>query len=276
MSLTSIATYIYTVLLKQKHIRRLTNAILLSVVVRESVTIKEGILYLNQKDVVISSALALGVYEPFQIEVFRSLLSSSMTVVDIGANIGLYTVIAAKKAGKVFSFEPESENIALLNKNVRENGLANVQTFQKAVADTEGTQEFFISNNNKGSHSLFTPPDTFEKGTVETISLDAWAAQNHIDNIDLIKIDVQGAEFLVLKGMKKILARHPTILIEYDPDMLASSGGDPINILEDFKSLGYTIHNISETYKKLELVSDIQSLRESLRGRKFTNLLIKH
>ncbi|MEK7500350.1 MAG: FkbM family methyltransferase, partial [Patescibacteria group bacterium] len=77
---------------------------------------------MNQKDVVISSALVLGVYEPFQIEVFRSLVDSGMAVVDIGANVGLYTVIAAKKARKVFSFEPESENFILLNKNVWENG----------------------------------------------------------------------------------------------------------------------------------------------------------
>lgn len=275
MSLTTIATYVYTVLLKQEHVRRFTNAVLLFLV-RKSVNFEEGILYLNQKDVVISSALALGVYEPFQIKVFRSLLESDMTVVDIGANIGLYTVIAAKKAKKVFSFEPESENFILLNKNVRENGFENVATFQKAVADTEGVQEFFISNNNKGSHSLFIPPDTFEKGTVEITSLDTWAAQNDVDKVDLIKIDVQGAELLVLKGMKKILTHHPTIVIEYDPDMLASSGVDPIKILEDFQLLGYTLHDISEANKKLKLVSDVKRLRESLKGRKFTNLLIQY
>lgn len=123
------------------------------------------------------------------------------TVVDIGAQIGSFTVMAGTiaKAGRVISFEPTSLNFPFLKKNVELNRLSNVHVYKKAVASQNGTAEMTLSDTNSGGHSLlteFTPSG--QKETVETISLPSIFSQEKVRVINFLKLDCEGAEYDIL------------------------------------------------------------------------------
>ena len=118
----------------------------------EKISIDEGELLMNRRDVTVCGALSMGMFEMRELESFRNSLKPGMNVVDIGANIGLYTVIAAKKVGengKVFAFEPERENNSLLRKNVEINSFKNVFVSDIALSDSAGERELYLSQDNK-------------------------------------------------------------------------------------------------------------------------------
>lgn len=120
------------------------------------VDIPEGRVIFDRDDPVMSGAISFGKYEPETIALFRSYLKEGMTVVDIGANLGYFTVIAAGlvgPSGKVFSYEPDPHNFALLEKNVSVNGFKNVTNFPVALSDRRGTRELFFGDNQT-THSF--------------------------------------------------------------------------------------------------------------------------
>lgn len=241
MSLAGIAMFVYTVLLKPWPLRWLTNQALLFLI-PASIKLPEGELFLNQKDPVISGALALGVYEPYQLQVFRSLIQDGAEVVDVGANVGLYSLIAAGLGAHVTSFEPEPDNFALLSKNC-----PTATKYQYALADAEGTLELHLSKDNMGKHSFYLSGESI---TVPTKTLDSL-----ITKADLIKIDVEGAEMMVLDGMKSILASKPILMVEYEPESLSKAGYQPTDLLKKLSSYGYSLWNIDEARKELVFVT---------------------
>src|SRR5215470_4584474 len=127
----------YTLLLKPKLLRHLAHRVLLRCIPPE-VTIDGLKLYLNPTDPVLSPAVAFGIYENYEQAVFRKFCKPGAVVVDIGANIGLYTVIAASgvgKNGKVIAIEPHLESYRYLQKTIEANGLNWVQSFNLALGD---------------------------------------------------------------------------------------------------------------------------------------------
>ena len=275
MSLTNIAMFVYTVILKPRPLRLITNKILL-LLIPAQVSLPEGVINLHPNDPVISGALALGVYETYQLDLFRSIVQKGMTVLDIGANVGLYTVIAAKLVGErgvVASFEPEGQNFEILQKNISDNGFKNIRPARMAIADKEGEVTLYLSEGNKGKHSLFKPSDTEGEQVVGTIRMDDWLERNNIGKVDVIKIDIQGAEPLAFAGMQKTLSMRPVLLMEYDPKSIRESGHEPIEMLEMLLSQGYTLYSVEESTKSKKKISDIHSFTYSLRGEKYANLL---
>lgn len=138
-------------------------------------------------------------------------------VVVIGAQIGVYTVLAAKKAyrGKVYSYEPFPESFALLKENVALNHLKNVLVFNTAVSGTSGKKILYVSQSNTGAHSLFPDPGK-RRVEVKTITLDKLISDNKLKAIDLLKIDVEGSEYeIILNSSKNTLARIKRIIMEY-------------------------------------------------------------
>ena len=182
------------------------------------------------------------VYGTWEPEVFRAVTATvkpGMTVIDIGAHIGYYTLLFSKYVGPngyVFSFEPLPGNYALLQKNILLNNLQNVHPLNQAVFLR--TQEIVITvpdeQPNPGSGSMYT-----EKGAkqyhVDAVSLDDYCEKSAI-RPDLLKIDVEGAEYDVLMGAVNTIDRcRPKLLIElhhFDgnlaahpvPDLLTSWG----------------------------------------------------
>jgi FkbM family methyltransferase len=275
MSLTSLAMFVYKVLLKPPPLRWLANRILLMIIPKR-IQLPEGVVNLHPNDPVISGALAFGVYERYQLDVFRSMIQKDMTILDIGANIGLYTVIAAKctgERGKVVSFEPEQENFSILTQNISDNDFKNVKPVRAAVADKEGSLVLYISEGNKGNHSIYKISDTEGEQQVPTVELDSWIENNNIGKVDLIKMDIQGAEPLAFKGMIKTFKTKPILFLEYDPGSIRTNGHEPLDMLKTLLSHGYELQNIDEASRSMKNINDIQKFTDSLGHTTYANLL---
>jgi len=143
--------------------------------------------------------LADDIYE--KIEDYRP--KAGMTVVDIGAQVGSYTLKAASRGASVIAVEPFSESFGLLSLNVSENRLP-VRAVNAALSDTEGEAELYLGGESSGSNSL-----VFARGesqTVRVTTLDSLLAAAGVAGADLLKIDTEGSEFKILKGAEKTLA----------------------------------------------------------------------
>jgi FkbM family methyltransferase len=153
--------------------------------------------------------------EPETTRVVRETLGKGDVFVDVGAHIGWYTSLASRlvgKRGRVISFEPTPENFRILKRNVESNRLENVELHNAAVSDRDGQAEFYISPTKSGNHSLLKSAERGNPVTVRCLKLDSICKK-----ADIVKIDVQGAEHLVLKGMKNLLKREETkLIIEYE------------------------------------------------------------
>jgi FkbM family methyltransferase len=167
--------------------------------------------------------------------------------VDIGANLGLFSLQAASLGGthsKVFSFEPQPRSAAALRSSANANGLDTISVIEMVVRAVEGDVPFFIPATGSGVGSLSREHASQASGAREvirqSISLDAFFSFNSTDRVDLIKIDVEGFEADVLKGAKGTLRRFsPIVWFEVNPAALRAAGhtqDDGIQILE---SCGY-------------------------------------
>ena len=207
------------------------------------------------------------VYEPFEIELVRHLVKEGDIAVDIGAMIGCYTLVFAKLVGdkgKVFAFEPAPENYKTLQKNIWINEYKNTRILQKAVSDTSGEVSIYLNNGNLGMHTLGKRKDLekWEEIKVETITLDSYF-EKYDKPIDFLKMDIQGAEGLALKGMEKLLIKNEQIkmIVEFSQPQLKGLG-DPKECLRLLRQYGFNIFEIDRWQKdisqrKLRKISDI-------------------
>jgi FkbM family methyltransferase len=179
--------------------------------------------------------LSLFDYEPIETEIVKTNVKKNDIVVDIGANIGYYTLLMAKNHASVFSYEPEPHNFDLLKKNVILNNFSsNTQLHNKAVSNFFGTSKLILSDYSTGQHRL-------DNNRFGTKSIDVEVIKIEFDKLDFAKIDVEGTELNVLRGMK-ILPNK--MLIEFSPVNLKEHGSD----FEDFLNFleKYTIKEISD------------------------------
>ena len=179
--------------------------------------------------------LSLFDYDPIETEIVKTNVKKNDIVVDVGANIGYYTLLMAKNHASVFSYEPEPQNFDLLKKNVILNNFSsNVKLYNKAVSNFHGYSKLVLSDHSTGQHKL-------EKNRFGTKSIDVEVTKLELDKIDFAKIDVEGTELLVLQGMKTLPNK---MLIEFNSKNLKESGSnyeDFFNFLEK-----YTIKEISK------------------------------
>lgn len=178
-------------------------------------------------------------------------LSAGMTVVDCGANCGIYTVAAAKlvgRSGLVLSFEPGADSFSILEKNIQLNHLVNVRVYRTALSDKEGKAALYHHQHGPNSFSL-GPPDAGEIDFEEVPSRTLCQVLQHegVPRIGLIKLDVEGAEELVLRGAEPILAHsHPTIIFEVNGAAAKRLGLGPTGSWNLLKSLGYQFFSLAE------------------------------
>ncbi len=161
------------------------------------------------------------------IQFLKEIVKPGDSVVDVGANIGLYTKHLSQLAGaegRVFSFEPISQNLAVLQAVMKKIPLENVQVFHGAVSSTPGRAEVFVPET--GTFEGFylarfaTEQDKGERETVDVFALDDLFDNGTFSEIDFIKCDVEGAEMEVLKGASNLIDHwHPCWLIEVSKDI---------------------------------------------------------
>ncbi len=212
----------------------------------------------------------------FEIENFillKKKIKSGMIVFDIGANIGLYTLLFSKKVeseGRVFSFEPSPEAYFRLKQNVVLNKINNVKLYNMGISDKTGNSEFFICEddayNSLGKKPMMPIVKTID---VPITTIDEFCLKEKINKVDLIKIDTEGAEFLVLKGAEKLLTSDnaPILICEYN--RLTEEGYDyKITDLYDYLvKIGYLIYEIKKgTLYKFDVIrssaSDLICIKE--------------
>jgi FkbM family methyltransferase len=146
----------------------------------------------------------------------RELLKKGMNVIDIGAHIGTYSILAAEKvgpAGKVVSVEPEPRNYEQLKKNIELNKFKNVITKNMALSDHEGLEKLYLNIDNSGGHSLTFQKDKNSYINVTVKTLDNLIEELNLKKIDIIKIDAEGSEIPILKGAEKTLKNNPDMKI---------------------------------------------------------------
>jgi FkbM family methyltransferase len=175
---------------------------------------------------------------------FRRLVREGMVVVDVGANIGYYTLQAAVRvgpSGSVHAFEPVAEIHERLLENVRLNGLGNVVVNRRAVQDRPGTVEVFVGDRtNRGTSGPVAPPNPAGRQQVEAVTLDAYAEATGLAAVDVVKIDVEGSEAEVLKGMSRLLAREEIqLLVEISDRTQRARGSSASELIGDLRRQGF-------------------------------------
>ena len=223
--------------------------------------------------------LALHSYEPETTRLFRRLLRPGMTVVDLGAEIGQYTVIAAMdvgRAGHVYAFEPNPHSLRVLRQNVRISGHEDVVTIEPmAVASGPGQTELFLGMG-KGITSMFDIGDVKKESiVVETVSLDIYFAGLGWPRLDVMKMDIDGAESLALEGMVELAHHNPhlKLIVEFCPEAIRAAGGTPEAFFRVLRKVGFTRAWVASDKREPVQVPQVLPWLIQLAGESSVNLL---
>lgn len=181
-------------------------------------------------------------YEP-ELAYLKKILSPGKVFIDVGANFGVYTLVAGKlvgETGTVLAFEPTAQSFVVLQQNIELNRFTNVRAFQVALAQTRGEAWLYHGSDPVGN-SLGKDPFCGNEGEqVQTEALDNVLAASRIAHVDAIKIDVEGAEELVLRGAMRCLSeQRPIVIFEFNPGYPPRLGLSPWGARDLLKSLGY-------------------------------------
>jgi FkbM family methyltransferase len=184
---------------------------------------------------------------------FRDRLAPGMTIVDAGANVGFYTEIFSRlvgETGRVYAFEPDAFCSTILRERVGRFPVDNVRIVTSAVGATNGTVTFYTSLRDRAESRThpFATHVPAETASVPLVSLDAFCAENGIGRIDVVKMDVEGAEVGVLEGMRRIFAENPPggLFIEFSPAQLRAAGATPDAFWKILAGAGYGAYELGE------------------------------
>jgi FkbM family methyltransferase len=180
------------------------------------------------------------IHEPLTTELVKQFLKPGMNVVDIGGNLGYYALLEAQMvgdAGRVIAIEPVASNFAQLSKNVAANGYRNIVLENVAIGTFNGSAPIYLSKKSNW-HSLHPVPWETSEVTVRVSTLDSLLARHELPSIDLIRMDLEGYEIKVIRGMKSTIKKYrPGLLIELHPQVVGAQA--MISFLKKLQTLGY-------------------------------------
>lgn len=187
---------------------------------------------------------AAGRYEEEVTRLVQSLLKEGMIVVDVGAFVGYYTLLASRlvrDSGRVYAFEPHPKNYDYLLRNILANGCRNVTAVNKAVFSSTGW--YALAVHREADHFWLAPPysSLSDAVTVPTVTLDDFFRQEGWPSIDLIKMDIEGGEQAALGGMRELSRRNPhlQLIMEYDLANLRRAGAKRESMAALLGELGF-------------------------------------
>ncbi len=212
----------------------------------------------DQRDRYVSATLReRGIWEPFETALLLAAVSPGDRVLDAGANIGYFTLLAAARvgsSGRVYAFEPEPANYRLLTHNVALNGFEDrVSCCEAALSESAGSAQLFLSEDNLGDHQL--DPDEGGRSSV-TVALEqgsAWFSGRETA-LDFVKVDTQGAEHAVINGLLPMLrasGKDLRILLELTPRSLRNAGTSGAALIETLASLALPFHIVDHVEHRL-------------------------
>jgi FkbM family methyltransferase len=196
-------------------------------------------------------------FEPHVTDLVERLLKPGDVFLDLGANIGIHTLAAAWRvgdSGRCIAIDMVPENCACLRASCDANGFHHVEVIEGAVNDVSGRLSFYLTPGTYNGAlvtdairaSMAENPQFFgEKDhPVQAIAIDDVVGEN--DRVDLVKMDIEGAEAKAIKGMRRLLTRQrPPIIFEFFPNLLWSTGEiEPVVLLDMLRSFGYQMYRI--------------------------------
>lgn len=202
-----------------------------------------------------------GEWEPWETKIIVDTLKPGGHFVDVGANIGYFTLLAASivgKQGKIFSFECNPDTVEVLKRNIALNGFATIMLTEAAVGEAPGTASIasreignrggdFVRFSEDGTNRFDGGDDAAAADNQRHIQVPVLRVDTVLDDIqiDMIKVDIEGAEAKALRGMTGLFSAPrslPDIIFEITPDYIRAAGDDPKAMLDMLKGHGYTIY----------------------------------
>lgn len=222
-------------------------------------------IFLDPKDQVISRYIAIKKeWEQNETNFLKTIIHEGMIVVDIGANIGYFSLLLSNligSTGKVFSFEPNPRSFNFLKKNTEQNKIKNIKIFQNAVGNKDRMTKLFLSKINFGDNRISPTLIEDTDAEREIIDVKMVTLDNILQNetIDFLKVDSQGAEMKILEGAKKTLEKNKKIkmFLEFWPIGLKSQGCEPLNFLSKIHSLGFKIYDLEVDISNEILIEEL-------------------
>ncbi len=217
-----------------------------------------------------------GTYEIGTTRFFELNVHRGMTIVDCGAHVGYYSLLAARLVegqGRVYAFEPTPESYSVLVKNIELNGYDNVVAVRKAVAEKAGIRALYESKRRTGTNSLYgTRISSGPPLTVEAITLDEFLESEGWPYVHLIKMDIEGAELAALDGAQVLLRRQRQLklIVEFSPVNLRVAGVEPEEFLGKLACLGFRVRAIEDS-AGLESI-DVRRTLAQTKTREYLNL----
>ena len=244
---------------------------------------------LDEEDPVIQKTLQAYIttehWDEVTTEIFKQSINKGDTVLDLGANVGYYSLLASRltgKTGKVFAFEPEPRNYRILQRNIELNNYTNIYAFQKAVSDENTSLTLHISEKDSGAHTI--RPTQVEREfenevNVEVVRLDDFLIEK-AGSVDVVKMDIEGSEPKALAGMKKYIheSKKIKIFMEFYPDILEDAGFSPKEFAQSlFDEYGFSVTLIDDYWKSKEIkpVYSAEDIIDSMKAQKIINLLLE-
>ena len=201
-----------------------------------------------------------GIYEDETVE-FAYKNVDKKVFLDIGANIGNYTLSLCNTASYIYSFEASSENIKYLKQNIKRNNISNVNIIYGAISDSnDKTVKLILSNDALGNNSIFSNDANCNYELVKTITIDSFCEKNNVSDIGVIKLDIEGSEYNAILGAMNIIKRDkPIIICEFNSTAALSAGWKLEDLYNCIINLGYECflyHNVLKKFDELNLKAD--------------------
>lgn len=211
-----------------------------------------------------------GRFEGPETRLVRDHLAEGNVFVDIGANVGWFTLAAASKVGRtgrVLAFEPFPASFQRLQRNVALNGFQTVTAFEMGLGDADAVAPVYAGTGNSGRTSLFPDPDQATASQIQLRRAEDVLAETGVEGIDFCKIDVEGAELLVLDGLGRYLrdGRIGAMLIEINPMKLEQAGGSAAALYDRLVASGFHVYDVRRPAVRLASAPD-----------RFMNVLCRH
>ena len=195
-----------------------------------------------------------GAYERPVQEAIASMVRFGHVCYDIGANLGFFSLLFGRFAGPgglIYAFEPVPGNADAIDRNARLNGLANVKILRIALCQVDGTEQLLLARHVGGAtlQSAGVPPDHTGSLMVRTAAVDTLVKNRAIPPPNIVKIDVEGAELDVLRGMERVLRTWgPAVIVEVD-DQTAAGCEEKVSSCQTFlRGLGYHVELLPNSY----------------------------
>jgi len=210
-----------------------------------------------------------GSFEPNEFAFLERVLRPGMVFVDVGANDGYYTLFAAQRvgrSGRVLSVEPSTRERANLARNIARNGLTNVTVVPVALGAACGTAELRLAQSAHSGHNTLGrfANDSVQAESVEQVNvrtLDSLTGDVALNRIDVMKIDVEGAEANVIAGARTVLAAtRPLIVLEISDKALRGQGSDAQRLIAMLREMDYEIGVFSSKTGAIELLAEGRDL----------------